>query len=51
MADRLELLRRETGNEIEVVRWPEGRHWPAVERPADVAALVRMWAARWWRAS
>jgi pimeloyl-ACP methyl ester carboxylesterase len=48
MADRLERLRGATGNEIEVVRWLDVGHWPAVERPPELAALLRAWAAAWW---
>jgi pimeloyl-ACP methyl ester carboxylesterase len=48
MADRLERLRGNSGNEIEVVRWPGGGHWPPLERPAELAGLIRGWVARWW---
>jgi pimeloyl-ACP methyl ester carboxylesterase len=47
MADRLHQLRRDAGNEFDVVRWPDGWHWPAVERPGELAALIRRWAATW----
>ncbi len=48
MVERLAQLRRQAGNDIEVVRWPDGGHWPAVERPGELAALIRDWIADWW---
>jgi pimeloyl-ACP methyl ester carboxylesterase len=48
MVDRLEQLREEAGHDLEVVRWPDGGHWPAVERPGDLAGLIRGWTTRWW---
>jgi pimeloyl-ACP methyl ester carboxylesterase len=48
MADRLEAMRAAAGNYLDIVRWPQGGHWPALERPLDVAALIRTWARRWW---
>jgi pimeloyl-ACP methyl ester carboxylesterase len=48
MADRLEQLRRHAHHHVEVVRWPDGGHWPAVERPGELAALIRRWTAGWW---
>jgi pimeloyl-ACP methyl ester carboxylesterase len=50
MADRLGAMRAAAGNEVDIVRWPESGHWPVVERPAEVAALIRTWAARWRQA-
>jgi hypothetical protein len=47
MADRLERLRRDAGNSTEIVRWSEGWHWPAVERPAELAAVIRRCVAAW----
>ena len=50
MVDRLDELRRARGHGLDVVRWPDGGHWPAVERPTELAALIRGWTARWWPA-
>jgi pimeloyl-ACP methyl ester carboxylesterase len=47
MADRLEELRRDAGNSIDVVRWPLGGHWPPVERPAALAAVIRRCVTAW----
>jgi pimeloyl-ACP methyl ester carboxylesterase len=47
MADRLERLRSDAGNSTEIVRWSEGWHWPAVERPGDLAAVIRRCVAAW----
>jgi pimeloyl-ACP methyl ester carboxylesterase len=47
MADRLEQLRLDAGNSIDVVRWPDVGHWPPVERPADLAAVIRRCVAAW----
>jgi pimeloyl-ACP methyl ester carboxylesterase len=48
MADRLEQLRRHAHHHVEVVRWPDGGHWPAVERPGELAALLLRLTAGWW---
>ena len=48
MVERLGQLRRQAHNDIDVVRWPDGGHWPALERPTELATLIRAWAARWW---
>jgi pimeloyl-ACP methyl ester carboxylesterase len=48
MVDRLEILRRTAGNDLDVVRWPDCGHWPAIERPGELAALIRDWTSRWW---
>jgi pimeloyl-ACP methyl ester carboxylesterase len=47
MADRLESLRRDAGNSIDIVHWPDGWHWPPVERPAELAAVIRRCVAEW----
>ena len=47
MVERLEKLRREAGNGIDVIRWSDGGHWPPVERPADLAAVIRRCVAEW----
>lgn len=47
MVDRLEQLRHDNGHELDVVRWTDGGHWPCVERPGELAALVRLWSSRW----
>jgi pimeloyl-ACP methyl ester carboxylesterase len=48
MVERLELLRRQAGNGIEVVRWADGWHWPPVERPGEVAGMIRSFVTDWW---
>jgi pimeloyl-ACP methyl ester carboxylesterase len=48
MVERLERLRRDAGNSTEVVRWSEGWHWPPVERPAELAAVIRRSVAAWY---
>ncbi len=50
MIERLEQLRHDAGTDVDVVRWPGGGHWPAVERPGDLSALVRGWVTSWWPA-
>jgi pimeloyl-ACP methyl ester carboxylesterase len=47
MVDRLQQLRREAGNDIDVFRWPDVGHWPPVERPAELAAVIRSCVAAW----
>jgi pimeloyl-ACP methyl ester carboxylesterase len=47
MVDRLQQLRREAGNGIDVIRWSDVGHWPPVERPADLAAIIRRCVAEW----
>lgn len=48
MIDRLEQQRQAAGHDLDVVRWPEAGHWPAVERPSELSDLVRRWTTRWW---
>jgi pimeloyl-ACP methyl ester carboxylesterase len=48
MVDRLEQLRAAAGTGIEVVPWPDVGHWPCIERPAALAALVRARASADW---
>jgi pimeloyl-ACP methyl ester carboxylesterase len=47
MADRLGALRQEAGHPVEVVHWPDLGHWPSVEAPDVVAALVARCARTW----
>ena len=47
MADRLGTLRQEAGHPVEVVHWPDLGHWPSVEAPDVVAALVARCARTW----
>jgi pimeloyl-ACP methyl ester carboxylesterase len=47
MVDRLEQLRTHAGNGLHVARWPDAGHWPCVERPGELATLVRRWSRRW----
>lgn len=45
MVERLAQLRHDAGSDLDVVRWPDAGHWPAAERPNDLAALIRRWIA------
>jgi pimeloyl-ACP methyl ester carboxylesterase len=47
MPDRLAGLRDEAGLEIEVIHWPDIGHWPSVEAPDLVAALIAERAEAW----
>jgi pimeloyl-ACP methyl ester carboxylesterase len=41
MVDRLVQLRDETGTGLTAERWPDVGHWPCIERPRELAAIVR----------
>ena len=47
MVDRLQKLRREAGNGTDVVRWPDVGHWPPIERPVELASVIRRCLAAW----
>ena len=40
MADKLTALRLATGNDVELIHWPDIGHWPSVEDPELVAGLL-----------